>query len=60
MRGGEPWGGGVCERPRACVCSKYFIIDRPRLPLLKVVEKKIHFEKIKITPVPKTLKSLAR
>lgn len=54
-------GVGVCVSACACVCNKYFIIDRPRLPLLKVVgKKKIHLEKIKITPMPKMLKSLAR
>lgn len=48
----------VCER--ACVCNKYFIIDRPCLPLLKVVgEKKPTLRKIKITPMSKMLKSLA-
>jgi hypothetical protein len=60
VRGGEPWGGGVCERVRVCLQQIFYNRQASSATSKSSGEKKIHLEKIKITPMPKMLKSLAR
>lgn len=50
-------GVGVCVSLRVCLQQIFYNRQASSATSKSSVEKKMHFEKIKMTPMPKTLKS---